>query len=241
MRFNLRVTLALLLPCGLLAGDQLPMDADLPQPFEFDPQLLTEMRTHSPFNRFVSVEDTIRLTGVAYVNGKPMATLLNKDTKQRFVISDEPNPMGWRLTEATLSDEPNKTEVHVAMGADEVVLHYSEIQPPTNDAKSDKNAAAIAGKKTSTTHSRSSSGSAVDVASLLGAKGKELINGLSPSGRDKLAIILQASMAKHPERSVDENAAIAQKSYAKIVASEAKAQAGGSSKSPRSTKPSKKR
>jgi len=237
----LRLSAALLMPCLFLAAEEPPMDADLPQAFEFDAKVLSDMRTHSPFNRFVRLEDTIRLTGVAYVNGKPMATLLNKDTKQRFVISDEPNAMGWTLTEATLSDEPSKTEVHVVIGADEVVLHYSEIQPVPADNKSDKaGKTTLAVKGSSSSHSHASAGSNVDVASLLGSKGKELLGALSPEARGKLAGIMESSLAKHPERSTEENAALAQKMYAKMVSAESKAQ-NGSTKTPRPSKPPKKK
>ena len=234
----LRLCAVLLLPCCLLAADQQLVDADLPQPFEFDQKLLSDMRTHSPFNRFVSLEDTIQLTGVAYIDGKPMATLVNKDTKQRFVVSEEPNALGWTLSEATLSDEPSKTEVHLMIGVDEVVLHYSEAQLRPDTSRSSK--PELATKKQSSTRSHGDSGSEIDVASLLGDRGKELYLALSPQGREKLAIVLQASQSKHPERPTQDNAALAQKMYAKILSAENKAQASNSSKTPRPPKPKKK-
>ncbi len=199
---------------------------------------MNDMRAHSPFNRFVSLEDTIQLTGVAYIDGKPMATLVNKETKQRFVVSNEPNALGWMLTEAKLSDEPSKTEVHLMVGTDEVVLHYGEVQLNPSAAKSSK-AELATSKKHSGSHSPAPSGATVDVASLLGDKGKELVGSLSPESREKLANIVSASLAKHPERTADENAALAKKIYTKMASADSKAQSGGSTKTSKPPKPGK--
>jgi hypothetical protein len=224
----LRLSAVLLITCCLQAAEQPPVDEDLPQPFELNSKVLNDMRAHSPFNRFVSLEDTIQLTGVAYIQGKPMATLVNKDTKQRFVVSEEPNALGWTLTGATVSDELHKTEVHVMIGGEEVVMHYGDMMT------------ASSAKKAASSRSRSAGGDAVNMASLLGKKGESLLKALSPEGREKLTGIVQASADKHPERSAEDNAALAQKIYTKMKASEDKAQSGAS-KSPSGSKPPKKK
>ena len=233
----LRLCAALILPCCLLGAEPLPVDEDLPQPFDFDSKVMNEMRMHSPFNRFVSLEDTIQLTGVAYINGKPMATLVNKETKQRFVVSNEPNSMGWTLTEATLSDEPSKTEVHLMVGTDEVVLHYGEVQLHPGSAAQGK--AELSTKKRNVSPTPPSGGPKINLASLLGEKGKELVGALSPESREKLTSILEASQAKHPERSADENSAIAKKIYTKMIAAESKPPNSGSPKTAKPPKPRK--
>ena len=70
-------------------------DPDLPQPF--DSSALQAMMQKSPFNRVVDFAETYLLTGIARVDGKAMATLMHRETKKRFVVSDEPNAQGWRL------------------------------------------------------------------------------------------------------------------------------------------------
>lgn len=235
-----RLGAALLFAAGIQAAEMPPAaDPDLPQPFEFDSKALSDMRAHSPFNRFVSLEDTIQLTGVAYIDGKPMATLVNTQTKQRFVVSEEPNALGWTLTGARVSDEPSKTEVHVMIGEEEVVMHYGEMQLSPGNAKGGKLDASSSSKKHSSSHSHSSgAGDSVDLASMLGDKGKQLLKELSPENREKLAAIMASSMEKHPERSKEEIAATAQKIFAKMQSSETKAQSG-SAKVPKLDKPKK--
>ncbi|MBL9143872.1 MAG: hypothetical protein JNM99_09340 [Verrucomicrobiaceae bacterium] len=220
-------------------------DPDLPQPFAFDAQALNNLRTHSPFNRVVSLADTYKLTGVAYVNGKPMATFVNKDTKQHFVVSEETNSLGMTLTEAHLSDDPEKTEVRVMIGPEEVVMHYSEVSAaPENSSNGRINSSS--GKQlggSSTARSQAGSSAGIDTASLLGDQGKEMLNALSPENREKLTSIITASAAKHPERTQEQLASTAQKIYAKMRSSETKATTkaptGGTPKPPKSEKPKK--
>jgi len=116
----------------LLAEDlPLPGDPDLPQPF--DTTALAAVVHQSPFTRVVSFEDTYLLTGVAYVDGKPMATLLNKETKQRFVVTETPNAHGWKLVDAPPTTDPKHTRVTLEVGGEAFVLTYHEIIPtPTN-------------------------------------------------------------------------------------------------------------
>src|SRR6187549_1705401 len=93
------------------AEDVTPVDTDLPQPFTT--AVADELVTHSPFTRIVNVEDTLQLTGVAYVDGRPVATFLNKATKERLTVSEDANAQGWKITEAIPGTELQDTEVHV--------------------------------------------------------------------------------------------------------------------------------
>jgi hypothetical protein len=80
-----------------------PVDPDLPQPF--DPNTLTAVVENSPFTRIVSISDSLVLTGMAYVDGKPVVTIFDKEAKQSIVVSDEPNLKGWKLVGARPSDK----------------------------------------------------------------------------------------------------------------------------------------
>lgn len=100
-------------------------DPDLPQ--SFDAAMLTSLVEKPPFNRIVSFEDTYLLTGVAYVEGKPLATLVNKETKQRYVVGQEPNAQGWHLAAASAGHDPRYTEVKLVIGDEEVALHYTDV------------------------------------------------------------------------------------------------------------------
>lgn len=109
---------------GWAAEDSTAPDPDLPQ--AFDPSALTSLMK-SPFNRVVSFEDTFMLTGIAFMEGKPMATLVNKQTKQRFLVCDEPNREGWRLAEASNTSDVYEAAVKLFYGDEEVYLHYTDV------------------------------------------------------------------------------------------------------------------
>lgn len=104
-----------------------PSDPELPQPF--DANLVTAVLKTSPFNRAVNLSDALVLTGVAYVDGKPMATLLNKDTKKTYVVSETPNADGWTLTEATPTSDIKRMQVKVNVAGEVVTIrHDNETQ-----------------------------------------------------------------------------------------------------------------
>jgi hypothetical protein len=66
---------------------------------------------------------------VAYVQGKPMATLLDKESKKTYVVSDEPNPSGWTLTEAPHSSDIKRMQVKVNVAGEIVTIrHDTEAQ-----------------------------------------------------------------------------------------------------------------
>ena len=68
----------LLLAALARAAEVSPSDPDLPQPL--DVASLQALLTNPPFNRVVDFTDSLLLTGVATVGGKPMATLMDKAT-----------------------------------------------------------------------------------------------------------------------------------------------------------------
>lgn len=113
------------MPRDLCAGSPVGGDPDLPQ--SFDPSALTSLVQQSPFNRVVSFEDTYMLTGIAFMEGKPMATLVNKETKQRFLVTGERNPQGWRLAEASNTADVYEAAVKLFYGEEEVYLHYTDV------------------------------------------------------------------------------------------------------------------
>jgi len=101
-------------------------DPDLPQPVS--PDELTPLVTASPFTRSLNLSDSLVLTGIAYIDGKPVATLLNKDTKENFVVSQEPNAQGWRLAETNATVQLNRTQAKIMIGAEVVTVRYSDEQ-----------------------------------------------------------------------------------------------------------------
>ena len=68
------------------------------------------------------------LTGIAYIEGKPVATILNRETKENFVVSQEPNAQGWRLADTSAATQLNRTQAKIMVGAEVVTVRYSDEQ-----------------------------------------------------------------------------------------------------------------
>ena len=99
-----------------------PKDPDLPQPF--DSKVLGGLITNNPFNRAVSVSDSLVLTGMAIVDGKPMVTLLDKAAKKTYVVTDEPNDKGWKLAEHPAMVPIKRAQVKINIGAEVVTIRH---------------------------------------------------------------------------------------------------------------------
>ena len=112
----------ILLPLTVLAVES---DPDLPQPF--DPESLASISTSSPFTRMVNMSDNLVLTGIAYINGKPVATIFNKETKESFIVSNEPNFQGWVLNEAMPAPDITRSRAVVTIGGEQVKVSYAAI------------------------------------------------------------------------------------------------------------------
>jgi hypothetical protein len=223
---------ALLGASCLLAEDQPVTDADLPQPV--DPSATVELLAHSPFTRSVNLEDSLQLTGIAYMEGRPVATFLNKATHERVTVSEEPNAQGWKLTEASPGTDLRDSEVHMMVGEEIITLHYGDEQLVPGAAKKGMPTTHLA-KSSSGPDFRSASMSGskgddqVNPSTLLGEHGKELYAALSHESRDKFKAILSSHIGRHPESTAEQNTAYAQKIYSKLKASDQKSTGGAAS------------
>jgi hypothetical protein len=128
--------LCLLLPLAVSAVDDPPpaSDPDLPQPF--DPAAVATIATSSPFTRMVNMSENLVLTGIAYIDGKPVATVFNKETKESHIVSTEPNFQGWVLNEALPAPDVTRSRAVITIGGEQVKLTYATISPA--DMKSER-------------------------------------------------------------------------------------------------------
>lgn len=117
------VSLVLLQPLILLA--QQAADPDLPQPLQS--QKLESLATNSPFTRLVSLSEDLVLTGIAHLNGKPVATVFNKKTKESFLVGQEPNFQGWVLEEVLPAPDLTRSRILMSVGGERVRLAYQSL------------------------------------------------------------------------------------------------------------------
>ena len=101
-------------------------DPDLPQPV--DSALAQPLLDNSPFTRELNLSDSLTLTGIAYILGKPVATVFDKAKKTSYVVSEEPNAQGWKLAEASAAVAINRSIAKIMVGNEVVTVRYSSDQ-----------------------------------------------------------------------------------------------------------------
>lgn len=89
----------------------------------------TAVQTQSPFFRSLNLSDSLILTGVAEVDDEQVATLLNKETNETFVVSSQLNSQGWKMVELKNDPDLEKVAAKVSVEGGEVVtIRYSAFQ-----------------------------------------------------------------------------------------------------------------
>ena len=179
-------TLCLALAISNIAVAADTPDPDLPQPF--DASVGEALLGSSPFTRTLDFSDALTLTGVAYIEGKPVVTITEKATKRSYVVSEETNEKGWKLAEADPSSELRQTHVKIMVGGEVVTVRYG-----------DKQLAPTAGKKGATSArglpmGTPTTGNGVTYfksSSLLTSEDYERYRSFSDAGREKFRSIIK--------------------------------------------------
>ncbi len=120
------------------ADDTKPVaDPDLPQ--VFDANVAQPLLENSPFTRSINLSDSLVLTGIAYIEGKAVATIFDKSTKASYVVSEEPNQRGWKLAETNATLDLKRTQAKIVIGGETVTIRYAAVQPTQqpNDSNRD--------------------------------------------------------------------------------------------------------
>lgn len=108
--------------------------ADLPK--QVVAKDFSELMKNSPFTRSLNLSDSLILTGVAKMAGKPVATLMNKETKETYVISEIPNAQGWKMVGISDGADLEKVTAKIALPGGEVVtVRFDEAQLKPGEAK----------------------------------------------------------------------------------------------------------
>ena len=123
--------LTVVLAAGVAAAGQAraetpPADPDLPQPLDLS--VAAPLIEKPPFTRSLNLSEKLQLTGIAYVEGKPVATLMDRETKQNYLVSEEPNSQGWKLAKTNASTALKASSVQLQVGTETVTIHYGDAQ-----------------------------------------------------------------------------------------------------------------
>lgn len=89
----------------------------------------------SPFTRPLNLADTLVLAGLVKIDGRPIATLINQETKQVHLVSDEPNERGWRIVEISADGDLENLSATISVSGSEVTtLQFDPARlKPTNE------------------------------------------------------------------------------------------------------------
>lgn len=116
---------------ALARGEEIPY---LPRGIEAED--FSALKGQSPFLRSVNLSDSLILTGLATVDDEQVATLLNKETKETFVVSGKLNSQGWRMVELKSNPDLEKVAAKVAIEGGEVVtVRYADWQLKPGESK----------------------------------------------------------------------------------------------------------
>lgn len=198
------------------AEDVKPADPDLPEPL--DTQGAQSILQSSPFTRTLDLSDTLMLTGIAYVQGKPVATILNKLTKQNYLVSEEPNAQGWRLTDANPSLEPKRTQVKLMVGAEVVTIHYADAQLAPTTSLSKYGPSHIPTKEEAIGHDENGKEYIKGSIYLSDADRDRYHKSLSREAHDKFRQVIRDSRDKMTSMSAEERTTFAKKIFDDVTA-----------------------
>lgn len=105
-------------------------------PDEIDEKDFGALQEQSPFTRALNLSDSLILTGIAMLDNERVATLLNKDTKETFVVSSQLNSQGWKMVDLKEDSDLEKVAAKVAVNGGEVVtVRYGEWQLKPGESK----------------------------------------------------------------------------------------------------------
>jgi hypothetical protein len=182
-------------------------DLDLPQPF--DVREAEALLMNSPFTRALNLSDSLVLTGLAYLEGRPVVTILDRATNESHVVSEVPNAEGWRLAEINASQVLDRTEIKIMVGGETVSVRYSEDQ--------------LAPKGTRPGGSGRSSGGPprqdfrrFRTSSLLGEGGRDRYRALSDRARDQYRDTVRKRLEERPNDSQQEREAFARRVMSRL-------------------------
>ena len=84
---------------------------------------------NSPFTRSLDLSSEFALTGIAHIEGKPVVTLMHRETKKTVVVSDIPNDAGWKMVGVSPGTSLDVAAAQILVAGGEVVtLHFDQRQ-----------------------------------------------------------------------------------------------------------------
>jgi hypothetical protein len=148
--------------------------------------------TQSPFTRTLFLSESLILTGVAKVDGKPVATLMDTEAAESIAVSERPTERGWKLVSMSETADIETAVVVIAVESGEAIkVRYDKERMKTASQRMKFAAQARSQQVTSRTQARSGGDRASNVpaervAMLKQIDQRELPKGYNPgAGRNR--------------------------------------------------------
>ena len=96
-------------------------------PGSVDAQHFAALRDYSPFSRTLFLSESIVLSGRAWIDDRPVVTLIDTEAPRAFSISETPSETGWKLIELTGSEDIETCIATISIEGGEVIrIRYNE-------------------------------------------------------------------------------------------------------------------
>lgn len=175
---------------------------------EYEPQAVSAadfsgLITQSPFNRTLNLNDSLILTGLAVINEQQVATLLDTETKETYLVSGTPNERGWKMLEVKPNQDLERVTAKISLGGEIVNIRYAEVKLKPGDSRPGGGSAAPSPKPAG------------------GRKGppddiRKQVGSLSDEQRSKFFNKMREIREKHPDMSQDDHFGAARKVLEKM-------------------------
>lgn len=114
-------------PAATTRGNDSNLPDGIPQPLGED--AFEALLTNSPFTRALNLSDSLVLTGVARIDDQPVVTVMDRNTRETFVVSTEQtNIQGWRMVDLVENADPAATQVHLSVNGETITIRYGSEQ-----------------------------------------------------------------------------------------------------------------
>ena len=134
-----QITVALAFAATFFLPGTLPVaeadEVEKAQPRELSANDFQELLERSPFTRSLNLPRNLVLTGVAVVDGRPIATFIDVEAGQPMVLSGTANELGWKLVEVQKMDDLQTAVAIIAVESGETIRAYHDEERMKNAMK----------------------------------------------------------------------------------------------------------
>jgi len=184
----------------------------LPQPL--DMSFAESLIANPPFTRSINLSDSLQLTGLAYIDGRPVVTVKDTVANKTHVVTEEPNDLGWTLVETIPGSRLDLADVRLMIDSEIIAVQYSNTQmAPTQ--KSGTKLARVPTPEEFT--GRDSKGPYVRAYAYLSDADRDKVRQAPREVRDKFLQVVHDQRDKLFKASHEQRAAFIKKTYDSMV------------------------